>query len=341
MKRSAVLLVIVCLALAVAATPKHSALDDAVDQLVRDGFRGQIAIARGDRIVYERAAGTGITPSSLFYVASITKSFTATAIFRLRDAGKLSLDDPITRFFLDVPADRRAITIAELLTHTSGYSDNYAADGFAERDAAVASVLSRPMKLTTGKDFHYSNDNYALLGAIVEIASGLRYEDYLRQQLFTPAGVTMRFWGSTTPADEVRLAAFSHPMAEHRRKRNWGDLGSSGALTTAHDLLRWWLALANGRVLKPSTLAEMLTPKLVRPDSSTNIASGWFTTKTALGREVVFARGQEDVGHNALLLHFTRENVTFAITSNSGEFHDQGWNRVAAERLEPLVFADR
>jgi CubicO group peptidase (beta-lactamase class C family) len=320
-----------------AASPHKSALDREVDRLVHDGFRGQIVIAKGDRVIYDRAAGTAITPKTLFYVASITKSFTATAIFKLRDAGKLSLGDPITRFFHDVPADKRAITIDELLTHTSGYSDNYAADGFADRDAAVASVMTRPMTLITGKDFHYSNDNYALLGAIVEIASGMRYEDYLQQAVFAPTGVTMRFWGSIAPAERARLAAFTHPMAEHRRARNWGDLGSSGALTTAHDLFRWWRALSEGRVLKPATVAEMMTPKLVRPES-TSIAHGWFATKTAAGRDVVFSRGQEDIGHNALLLHFTRENVTFVITTNSDELQDEGWNRIAAERLEPVVF---
>jgi len=144
---------------------------------VRDGFRGQVLVARGDRVLYQRSGGHGVRPVTLFYVASITKSLTATAIFKLRDQGRLSLNDPITRFFHRVPPDKQMITVAELLTHTSGYSDNYAADGFTDHDAAVAAVMARPMKGRVGKDFNYSNDNYALLGAIVEIVSATRYDD--------------------------------------------------------------------------------------------------------------------------------------------------------------------
>jgi CubicO group peptidase (beta-lactamase class C family) len=318
------------------AATRHVAIDHAVDGMVQEGFRGQIVIASGDQIIYDRSAGAAINAETLFYVASITKSFTATAIFKLRDDGRLSLDDPITKYFQAVPADKRAVTIGELLTHTSGYSANYAADGFADRDAAVAAVLSQRMTLVTGKDFHYSNDNYALLGAIVEIASGLRYEDYLQKNVFAPAGVTMRFWGSATPEDMTHLAAMTHPVAERRRQRNWGDLGSSGALTTARDLHRWWVALQNGRILKKASVAEMMAPRVVRPDS-TSIASGWFVMKTPAGRDVVFSRGQEDIGHNALILHFKASNITFFITTNS-ELAGDGWNRIAATRLEAVFF---
>jgi CubicO group peptidase (beta-lactamase class C family) len=320
------------------ASAAHSSLDRVVAGLARDGFRGQIVIARGDRIVYERAVGNGVALSSWFYVASVTKSFTATAIFKLRDEGRLRLQDPIPRFLHNVPADKRAITVDELLTHTSGYSDNYAADGIADRDAAVAAVLSRPMKLVTGKDFNYSDDNYALLGAIVEIASGMSYEQFLQKEIFAPAGITVHFWGLISAKEKSNLTPFSHEMNPRRRVRNWGDLGSSGALTTASDLFRWWSALIAGRILKPSSVAEMINPKLVRP-GSVSIARGWFVTKTEGGRDVVFSRGQEDIGHNALLLHFSRENVTFAITSNADEYKGEGWNRVAARRLEAAFFA--
>jgi CubicO group peptidase (beta-lactamase class C family) len=319
------------------ASAAESSLHRAVAGLARDGFRGQIVIARGDHIVYERAAGNGISLASWFYVASITKSFTATAIFKLRDEGRLRLDEPITSFFHNIPADKQAITVDELLTHTSGYSDDYAADGIADRDSAVAAVLNRPMKLVTGKDFHYSNDNYALLGAIVEIVSGMSYDEFLQKEIFSPAGLTMHFWGSIPGKEKSKLAPFLHEMNPPRPMRNWGDLGSSGALTTAPDLFRWWAALIAGRILKPASVAEMMAPKLVRP-GSVSIARGWFVAKTEAGRDVVFSRGQEDVGHNALLLHFSQENVTFVITSNADQSNGEGWNRIAARRLETAFF---
>ena len=109
---------------------------------------------------------------------------------------------------------------------------------------------------------------------------------------------------------------------------------------TADDLYRWWVALKKGRFLAPATVAEMQTPKLVLA-GGTGIASGWFTMTSPGGRRVIFSRGQEDVGHNAVLEYFPDQDLTIVVTSCSDEMKGEGWNRIAAKSLEAAFFEAR
>jgi len=113
-------------------------LDSVIQRSERAGFSGTVLIAHGDRILFERsygaAAATGVEPGKLAYwIASDSKQFTAAAVLKLQEMGRLRVTDSIGRFFGGVPADKRGITIHQLLTHTSGLPSAYRSDGVAGR----------------------------------------------------------------------------------------------------------------------------------------------------------------------------------------------------------------
>ncbi|MBA2237698.1 MAG: serine hydrolase [Lysobacter sp.] len=184
-----------------AAGQLRERIDAYMQQRVADGYSGAVMVMRGDAAILskgygiaDRGRGVAATDRTLFQLASVTKPFTAAAILKLQMEGRLRVTDPVTRFFDDVPADKRAITIHQLLTHTSGMPHRvgicWPPSSKLDRDGYVREVLAADLDAAPGRAFAYSNDGYGLLGAIIERASGRSYEQYLREELFAPAGMT-------------------------------------------------------------------------------------------------------------------------------------------------------
>ncbi|HEU4366394.1 MAG TPA: serine hydrolase domain-containing protein [Candidatus Krumholzibacteria bacterium] len=245
-------------------------VDHFLAAMVDSGFNGCVLIAKDDQVILhkgygraDRARAEPVTLATPFWIASISKQFAAAAILKLADQERVSLEDPVTRFFGDVPADKRAITIHQLLTHTAGLQQYYAADGIVDRDAAVRAILERPLARQPGEGFGYSNDAYSLIAAIVEIVSGTPYEVYLRAELLEPAGMMHSgFWG---PAEHPEVADILGQAPDSTVARpNWGFRGAVGMYATAGDLHRWYRALDDARVLSASSRRLLFAPHVDR-----------------------------------------------------------------------------
>ena len=192
------------------------------------------------------------TPSSIFRIASMSKSFTALAILKLRDEGRLSLDDAVTKHIPEFSrvapptADAPPITVRHLLTHSAGFPED---NPWGDRQLAVAEeTLSDwlksgiPFSTSPGTAFEYSNYGFALLGRIVTNVSGVPYGDYIRSQILTPLGMTSTFWDARdAPAD--RLAhGYRRAVAPWTRETPLahGAFGAMGGLyTSVEDLSRY------------------------------------------------------------------------------------------------------
>ncbi|HVF55936.1 MAG TPA: serine hydrolase domain-containing protein, partial [Pyrinomonadaceae bacterium] len=210
-------------------------------------------------MVWVKAAGvqdTGtrapVTPDSVFRIASMTKSFTAMAVLKLRDAGKLSLDDPVARYVpelagLSYPTkDSPAITIRHLLTHSEGFpEDNPWGDRqLAQTDETIREWMRAgiPFSNAPGMAFEYSNYGFAILGQVVARASGRPYAQYVRDEILRPLGMS----ASTFEVSEIpreRVAA-GYRWEENAWKAEallaHGSFGSMGGLwTSARDLSRY------------------------------------------------------------------------------------------------------
>ena len=219
---------------------------------------------------------------SLFRIASMSKSFTALAILQLRDAGKLSLDDPASKYIPELQglklltADAPEITIRHLLTHSAGFpednpwGDRQLADTDDELRALVAGGIS--FSNVPGIEYEYSNLGFALLGQIVQVVSGMEYQDYTRTHIFEPLGMHSTVWEyEQAPAQRLALgynwvddAWIDIPLEHH------GSYGAMGGLITSIDDFARYVALhlaawpprsdADDGPLRRSSLREMHQP---------------------------------------------------------------------------------
>ena len=193
-----------------------------------------------------------VTPETVFRIASMTKSFTAMAILKLRDEGKLSLDDPAARYIPELAnlpyptSDSPAITIRHLLTHSEGFPED---NPWGDRQLAQSEETMRawmksgiPFSTAPGTAFEYSNYGFAMLGLIIGKASGRPSDDYVRDNILRPLGMkSSTFEMSEVPRDRIALG--------YRREDNtWkpepiladGSFGAMGGLwTSTHDLARY------------------------------------------------------------------------------------------------------
>jgi CubicO group peptidase (beta-lactamase class C family) len=302
-------------ALEVRVAPLH----DHLQRGVAIGFAGGAAVQHGDRLLLNRGygladwhSGLPMTADTVFDIGSVSKQFTAAAILRLEEQGRLSVNDPITRFFGNVPAEKAGITIHQLLTHSAGFALTSRAS-YQARDRAemVAAVLAEPLQRAPGERYGYSNAGYALLAAIVEIASGEPYEVYLRRELWLPAGMERTGW-TLFDRSGVRFATgynafggFPTPNPSQWTSDGplWGYRGPGSLLSTMNDLRRWATALRRGRILSEQALTRMITPHIPEEaEGSSYYGYGLALSMSASGECTVGHNGGNNLHYNALVL---------------------------------------
>ncbi|HLX11056.1 MAG TPA: serine hydrolase domain-containing protein [Thermoanaerobaculia bacterium] len=286
---------------AVAGDPVGAGLDRYLSRLAAYGYSGSVLVARGGRVLLhkgyglaDRASGKPYTAETLFDIASIAKQFTAAAILKLEMAGKLKVEDTLGRFFPEAPADKAAITLHQLLTHTSGLRDTFGEEyDPVTRQELLRRVFASRLLGPPGRRYRYSNGGYSVLAAVVEVASGETYDHYLRGQLFAPAG--MRHTGFRLPARELALVAhgytadgdwgtpLDHPWAADGPY--WDLRGNGGILSTTGDLYRWHLALAGDRVLSRPEREKYIRPYVSEGRwAKTDYGYGWSVGKSPTGK---------------------------------------------------------
>jgi CubicO group peptidase (beta-lactamase class C family) len=296
-------------------------LDAHLRAKVERGFSGVVLVAIDDSVILHEAysADPTVTRESAFWIGSLSKPFAAAAILQLREQGRISLEKPVSEYLPDVPADKRGMTIHQLLTHSSGLGHRYASDGIADRAEAVRTILALPLEHTPG-EFGYSNDGYSLLAAIVSSVSGLSYEEYLRRHVLEPAGMRQSgFWGEPVTGVEAALAPVRKSPGRRVAHANWGYRGATGLRSTAADLLRWDRALRGDAVLGATAREAAFSAQLVLEE---NVASGygWQVMRTVRGTRLVTHSGAESgLEHYASLRRYVDEGITVVLLSNARE----------------------
>jgi CubicO group peptidase (beta-lactamase class C family) len=321
-------------------------LDIFLKEQSNKGFSGSVLVVRKNQIVlnktYGSAAKSGDNP--IFWIASNSKSFVAAAILKLQEQGKLSINDPLSKFFRDVPDDKRQITVHHLLAHTSGLPHKYAADGILEREKAVQAILGLSLQWKVGEGYHYSNDGYSLLAAIVEIASKRAFEDYLRKEIFKPAGLdSTGFWGyedktAIISAANVINTQNARPTIykDGKSVANWGYRGATGIYASAADLYRWMLALRQDKVLTAKSREQLWGKQSLQsrisPSEVQFYGYGWGVRFKDDKKLYVRHSGDEDwLGHNGVMCLYENGNA-YVVLSNavSGETR---WSSIISREL--------
>jgi CubicO group peptidase (beta-lactamase class C family) len=229
-------------------------LDAYLSGLTAKGFSGVVFVAHDGKTSFAKGYGLAdrqrkvpFDTNAVFDIGSITKQFTAAAVLKLEMQGKLCVTDPITRFFHNVPEDKKRITLHQLLTHSAGFTDALGDDDEpVTRDEFVAQALASKLQSAPGKSYRYSNVGYSLLGAIIESVTGQAYEKCLHDDLFDPAGMmrtgyVIPKWGRDELAHGYQRGKDwgtprDHPWAADGPY--WHLRANGGLLSTVRDLDR-------------------------------------------------------------------------------------------------------
>ena len=307
------------------------------DYLLRqeaEGYSGAVLIAQGDKILLSKEYGLADKDSktTAFWIASISKTITATAVLKLVEDGLLDLHAPLSKYLPGAPTELANVTAHQLLAHRSGLPHAYAADGIVDRAAATKAILLLKLRRKPG-EFGYSNDGYSLLAVLIETVSGETFENYVRRQVFKPAGMEgAGFWGFEPEGTPVASLLNPAPGSigptiwlKGRSVANWGYRGASGIYATPKDLFRFARGLESGRLLKKKTLGDMTASKepSFEPDADT-YGYGW-QLRFKNGRLTQFWHsGNEDwLGHNGMLRVIG--DRTYIVLSNAGRHKERSW----------------
>jgi CubicO group peptidase (beta-lactamase class C family) len=311
-----------------------------------------VLVARDGKIAWQGAFGFAdvekkvpVTVDTKFRIGSITKQFTAAAILKLAEDGKLSLSDPLKKFFPDYPkAD--GINVRQLLTHTSGIHSYTSKPAFIARvgntikpEELIAWFQDDPPDFAPGAGFLYNNSAYFLCGEIVAKVSGKSYADYLKAAFFDPLGMkdTGVFVNASPPANMAKGYTVAEGKVTDALDWDMSWAGGAGALySTVGDLYRWNEALFGGKVLKEPPFKEMITPVKL-PEGVDGMSYGFGLSISELRRLPVIGHGGGLHGWSSDLIRLPDQHCTVVALANAmagpPSFEPAGITRNIAEKF--------
>ena len=292
-----------------------------------------LLVSRNGEIV--RAQGFGfsnvelqvpVKPETLFQSGSVGKQFTATAIMMLVEEGKISLDDPITKYFPDAPANWKPVTVRNLLSHTGGFTDYPKDFDFRKdytEDDLLKIVAGIPLAFPPGTKWSYSNLGYLTLGILIHRVTGKFYGDVLEERIFHPLG--MQSTRIMSEADIISNRAAGYRLVKGQLKNQ--EWVSPTLNTTADgslyfsivDLAKWDAALYTEKLLKRSSLEQMRTVVKLndgKPNSG-NYGFGWEITSSH-GHRLIDHDGAWQ-GFKTQISRYVDDKLTVVVLSNLAE----------------------
>jgi CubicO group peptidase (beta-lactamase class C family) len=261
--------------------------------LANGNFMGAVLVARGDEVLFQGGYGKSNleldvpnTPETVFRLGSLTKQFTAAAILQLQDQGRLSVNDTLDRYLPDAP-HAGEVTLAQLLSHSSGIPDSLASPGLELRqahtpDEMISLVAGQPLEFTPGSQYHYCNVCYLMLGRIIEIESGQSYADYMAEHIFQPAGMTATGVDDASIIVPHRAAGYNWDGQTDRNAEfvDMSNVGGAGVLySTVGDMYKWDRALYSDTLLSAAAREAYFTPRVSMGEGE-SYAFGWVIVAT-------------------------------------------------------------
>jgi CubicO group peptidase (beta-lactamase class C family) len=339
-------------------------IDAAARQDVESGrvAGAAIAVLRDGQLVFAKGYGesnlelaTPVNRRTVFRIGSLTKQFTAAAVLLLAERGKLKIDDKLSLYLPSFPRANE-VTLRDLLNHTSGihnFTEGPVIDKISTTGATVQQLVAdiagqSPLyDFDPGKGWWYSNSNYALLGAVIEKASGESWATFVRTEIFDK--LKMADTAADDARDVVRGRAAGYSLIDDApgkfRNADFTDMSvpyAAGALrSTVEDMARWNAGLYGGRLLKPESLKEMLAPGRLRNGAEDQTAIAWPGGKAfapprgyvpgpyAFGLQHHSEDGRRIIGHDGSIAGFDAQMQTYVdegltiivLTNTNGAAH--------------------
>lgn len=311
-------------------------IDEYMSRVNKNGFSGSILVAKTRKIILSKGYGLAdrernipITNQTVFTVGSITKQFTGAAILKLQMMGKLNVNDSITKYFDNVPEDKKAITLHHLLTHTAGFPGAIGGDFEpVTRDEFIKLAMETKLQRKPGELYEYSNVGYSLLGAIIEIVTGESYEKFLNERLFKPAGMNKTGY---------RISQWNSDDLAHgyQGEKDWGTLldkpwaddgpfwhlrANGGILSTVEDMYQWHLALLGNKILSNESKKAYYTPHIPEGEGSdSDYGYGWAIFTTPRKTRLIAHNGGNGIFAADFLRYLDEDVVIIGLSNTAGK----------------------
>lgn len=293
-----------------------------------------VLVIRDGEVVHSKGYGYAdleqrrpITPETPFDLASVSKHFTAAAVMVLAEDGVLTYDDPVTRWLPGLAA-YEGVTIRHLLTHTAGLPDYYDVIDTSNGMPTNADTLDQLVAMAEpvfvpGERFEYSNPAYEMLSLIVEAASGKRFAEFMRERVFTTAGMRRAVIRDETEPEIRGRAVGYRPDGDGFAPNDYDPLnhiiGSGSMYASLEDFYAWDQALYGDAVLSRAALETAWMPMILSGGESTDYGFGWRIGQRD-GHRVV-RHGGSWVGFRTHIARFPEDRFTIVVLSNRADFN--------------------
>lgn len=264
-------------------------------------FNGTVCVAEDRKVIYKKAFGfsdleteTRLETDYAFYLASVSKQFTTMTIMILKERGKLSYDDPLSKYFPEFPGYANEVSIRHLMTHTSGIPDHFRLGAnkpdLRNRDVLEVLVKRDSLDFRPSEKYSYSNGGYVLLSMITEKASGQSFPIFMKKNIFDPLGMSCSLVYDESKPDIPRRAV-GYNMFGEKDDYNILTTGAGGIYSTVEDLFKWDQALYEHKLVDEETLSEAYQPFKLSNDSLSNYGYGWAISEDESGKRVSHGGG--------------------------------------------------
>jgi len=284
-------------------------VDSLLEHIYKNDAPGiSISITQNGKSIFKKSYGVAdlkskknLDSKTNFNIGSLTKQFTALAILQLSKNKKLSLDDHLDKFFPGLDTNvSMAVTIKELLTHSSGIIDHYdLSDTKNMKHAHINDVLHAIQKTDStyfvpGSHFRYSNTAYCLLSLIIEEISGMSYAQYLKQNIFMPLGMKQTVVWNEKEKIKNEASGYEFDTTTKSFKKSGADEniffsteGDGGIYTSIEDYLKWFTALQSGKILAKEMIRGSRSSQfIIDQEKHLSYGYGWFVDESPELRKV-------------------------------------------------------
>ena len=339
-RRPLALALVLALAAPSAVAPLHAqaartakpAARDTVDRVVASSMTRRhipgvsLAVVRAGKVITARGYGiadlehgVAVTPQTAFKIGSVSKQFLATGIMLLAQDGRLSVEDPVSKYFPDAPAEWSGITLRHFLTHTSGVlREGPAFDPLKVQpdSVVVRSAFARPLEYPTGSKYQYCNVCYFTLADVIARVSGEPWDLFLAKRVFQPLGMTATRTTSPVALVPHRARGYTWRDSAYVNAPEYIALRPSGAFfSTVLDLAKWDAALYGDRPLAKASKDAMWTPARLTGGGTSAYGFGW--SLDSLDGHWRVHHGGSLPGFRAELARFPNDSLTVIVLTNA------------------------
>ncbi|MDF2157109.1 serine hydrolase domain-containing protein [Algoriphagus sp. CAU 1675] len=314
---------------------KAQTLETKIDSLLTKMFETEgpgavFMVAKDGKPIYRKAFGMAnlelevpMVPENIFQIGSMTKQFTAVGILMLEEDGKLDIEDDVRKYIPDFPVQGDQLTIQQLMNHTSGIKDftrMKSIMSIARNDLSPKEIVDffkdEPVDFLPGEKFEYNNSGYVVLGYVIELVSGMSYEDFVEQRIFQKLGMNDSRYASDR--ELVKNRAYGYHDRGGYTNKMWVSLNipfASGSLmSTVDDLLIWQNALNSEKLLKQETIRKAFTPGTLSNGETLTYGYGWHIKE--LGGMPIREHGGSVFGFKSMGVYLPEQDIYVVGLSN-------------------------